>query len=63
MKTISRLFVDNFNLNAEFNAQLTFRTSSRDGVLFLITGNSTSSPGKTSQTRDLVFNQSNSISR
>ena len=61
-KTISRLFVDNFSLNAEFNVQLTLRTSSRDGVLFLITGNSTSSPGNTLQTRDLVFNLSNKIS-
>lgn len=28
---------DDFNLSAEFNVQVTFRTSSRDGLLFLIT--------------------------
>ena len=39
-------FLDNVNLSADFSLQLTFRTSSRDGLLFLMLGNSTSEAGE-----------------
>ncbi|XP_015750179.1 PREDICTED: uncharacterized protein LOC107330044 [Acropora digitifera] len=35
---------DNFSFPANFTVELTFRTASRDGILFLITGKSTSKP-------------------
>lgn len=40
------LFPDNFTFPANFSVELTFRTSSRDGILFLITGKSTRKPGE-----------------
>ena len=39
-------FLENITLGENFSVELTFRTSTRDGLLFVILGNSTTEAGE-----------------
>lgn len=39
-------FLENITLGENFSVELTFRTSTRDGILFVILGNSTTKAGE-----------------
>ena len=45
-ETFFAFFLDNITLGEHFSVELTFRTSTRDGILFVILGNSTTEAGE-----------------
>ena len=62
-KIFFAFFSDNITLGENFSVQLTFRTSTRDGILFVILGNSTTEAGELIRCPKLCLIPSQQINR